>query len=119
MARDAESLKIKKWAARGDRLNPENAQPPLNRADGWTVEYTQIGGVEIRRDVYNQMLCEQTAMLVEINRGGVILEYDETLAARYTHPCFVRGSDGKIYVSLRTQLSFADPINNPTQWREY
>ena len=74
MARNAEALKIRPWAANGDRKNPDDAtlSPALARADGWPASFSQASGDTPRREVVNQLFCEITSMLDEINTRGIL-----------------------------------------------
>ena len=65
MPRDSESLKIKPWASRGDRVDPESSSldPVLTREIGWPESFSSDGGDTPRRQVFNQILREMTGML--------------------------------------------------------
>ena len=42
MARDLDATKIRKWAATGDRVDPDDSRisPRLNRAKGWPASFS-------------------------------------------------------------------------------
>ena len=102
MARDTDSLKIRKWAATGDRVDPDDSRisPRLNRAKGWPASFSQAGGDVPRREVFNQIFAEITGMLHEINQRGGILEHSPVID--YQHPAIVARNDGQIFISRRT-----------------
>lgn len=98
MARDADSLKITTpWA----KSAPENRQTPedagIDRSEGWTLNYTQIGGKRPERKVWNQLLCEITSLADELNTGGSFLPWD--IEMNYAKDAWVRDGE-KVYVSL-------------------
>ena len=102
MARDTDALKIRKWAATGDRVDPDDSRisPRLNRAKGWPASFSQAGGDVPRREVFNQIFAEITGMLHEINQRGGILEHSPVID--YQHPAIVARNDGQIFISRRT-----------------
>ncbi len=121
MARDEQSLKIKSWAESGDRAEPEAASPVLDRAEGWTSVFSQVGGEAPQREVFNQLFREITGMLVELNKHGGLLEWSS--GQDYEHPAFVTTATGKIYVSTRAsgpnEGGAVNPISNsPVRWAE-
>lgn len=105
MPRDADSLRIAKWASQGDVQTPEDRG--LNRAEGWGPRYSQTGGELPARRVFNQIIRELSAIGVELNSHG-LLEWDATV--EYTQPALVMGSNGDPYV-LRVGNSVG---TNPT-----
>lgn len=117
MARNTEALKIQPWARDGDRTDPDNLAlvPPLNRLEGWPDSYSQPDGNPLRRQVFNQILHEITAMLHELNQHG-LLEWHAEI--RYSHPAAVMGSNGLFYSSVQDSLNqdpTADASN--TYWK--
>ena len=90
MARDPDSLRIRKWAgnAPDNRQTPESAG--IDRSEGWGPTYSQIGGKKPERKVWNQVLCEQSALGEEVNSGGLPLEWNGTID--YELHAFVRES---------------------------
>ena len=101
MARDTDALKIRKWADSGDRIDPDDSSlnPRLSRSLGWPASFSQADGNAPRREVFNQIICEMTAIAHELNTRGM-LEYDERQS--YTHPAVVmRPADGMIFISKR------------------
>ena len=113
MPRDTDALKIRKWAANatvvdGDVIEPENAMPPLDRADGWPDEYSQRGGQTPRRAIFNQLFRELSALAVELNEHG-LLEWNATVA--YQHPAVVIGSNAMLYVSIQNSTG-VDPVGD-------
>ena len=123
MARDLDATKIRKWAATGDRVDPDDSRisPRLNRAKGWPASFSQAGGDVPRREVFNQIFAEITGMLHEINQRGGILEHSNVI--NYQHPALVARNDGQIFVSRRTNgpatsNAGAPPTGTTSQKRE-
>ena len=118
MARNTESLKIRPWAANGDRATPESAG--LTRGRGWHRGYSLTGGPKPERRVFNQLLCEITSMLDEINTRGLP---EWSAEVNYAHPAFVMGSNGVLYASLRDTGpgagNAADPSGDTDIWKAY
>ena len=114
MARDADALRIRKWAGSADA----NVQTPeaagLTRATGWPASYSAAGSTGPQRRVFNQLFRELTGLAVELSTRG-LLEWDTSIS--YAHPAFVVGSDDRIY---RTQQSNSgnDPVSDTafTYW---
>ena len=113
MPRDADALKIRKWAESGDVATPESQG--LDRATGWPANYSQPNGDVPKREVMNQILMELSALGVESNTHG-LLEWDSSIA--YAHPAVVMGSDGQPYVSV-TDNQGVDPVadNGNANWK--
>ena len=107
MPRDADSLRIRKWAADGNVTTPEDAG--LDRSLGWTSEYSQPGGSLPQREVFNQLEREITALGEEVNKHGAGLPWDASIA--YEHPALVTGSDGDFYMSLEDSTN-VDPTTD-------
>ena len=109
MPRDADSLKIEKWAANGNVVDP--ATEGIDRAEGWGVDYSTPGGKLPTREVFNELEREITALGVEINRRGCGLEWDATIS--YLHPAVVAGSDDQHYRSVADSTG-VDPVTDTT-----
>ena len=117
--RDAESLKIRPWAVDGDRLDPDDAtnRHRLVRSVGWPASFSQENGPTPQRRVFNQLHCEITSMLDEINRKGV-LEWDATAATQigYLEDAIVQ------HVSRLWRATQDRPVGAPaktnTHWAE-
>ena len=109
MARDADALKIEKWAAAGDVQDPEERD--LDRSVGWPADYSQPGGRQPSREVFNQLLRELSALGVEVNVHGAFLEWDSSIS--YIHPAVVTGSDNKLYQSVGSSQG-EDPVTDVT-----
>ena len=107
MPRDADSLRIRKWAADGNVTTPEDAG--LDRSLGWTSDYSQPGGSLPQREVFNQLEREITALGEEVNKHGAGLPWDASIA--YEHPALVTGSDGDFYMSLEDNTN-VDPTTD-------
>ena len=60
MARDADALKIQKWAATSDVQDPELGG--LSRSTGWDATYSQPGGNVPKREHLNQLLREHSGI---------------------------------------------------------
>ena len=118
--RDEQSLKIRRWADMGDRIEIEQTDPPLDRAEGYTLIYSQPGGPLVERPTMNQLFREITGMLVELNSGGSMPEWSDRVD--YEHVAFVRYA-GSIYVSTRSSGPGnggpVEPGTNTAFWRTY
>lgn len=127
MARDVEALKIQPFADGGDRLDPELRSPAIDRARGWTYDYSAVEGEVLRRDVFNQLLREITGMLHELNVGGSIPEFNParlykrgdiargTLAAQTGPARLVRPA----LCVCHTDMTHHHDIMYYDNWREY
>ena len=119
MARDPDSLTIKKWATSGDVRTPEDRG--LTRSVGWPADFSQVGGRRPTREVFNRLFRELTAMAVELNTHGSLLEWSDRL--NYVHPAAVVGSDLQPYLSKMAsgpnQEGAIDPTGpqGSTRWR--
>ena len=113
MPRDADALKIRKWAESGDVATPESQG--LDRATGWPANYSQPNGDVPEREVMNQILMELSALGVDLNTHG-LLEWDSSIA--YAHPAAVMGSDGQPYLSVADSQG-VDPVadNGNANWK--
>ena len=113
MPRDADALKIRKWAESGDVATPESQG--LDRATGWPASYSAADGDLPKREVLNQVLREWSALGVELNTRG-LLEWDSSIA--YAHSAVVMGSDGQPYVSAADSQG-VDPVadNGNANWK--
>ena len=116
MARDSDALRIRKWAASGRVATPESQG--LVRSEGWPDSYSAAMGDVPKLEVFNQILREITAALVEINEHGLLI-WDTSIT--YEHPAFVVGSDGRIYASVSADVATAsqDPTTDAarTYWK--
>ena len=116
MARDSDALRIRKWAASGRVATPESQG--LVRSEGWPDSYSTAMGAVPKLEVFNQIVREITAALVEINRHGLLI-WDASIT--YEHPAFVAGSDGQIYASVSAGVgtSSQDPASDAarTYWK--
>ena len=109
MARDADALKIEKWAATGDVQDPEDGG--LSRSIGWDATFSQPGGPTLGRAVFNELVRELTALGMEANAHG-LLEWDESVS--YVHPATVMDSDGRLYVSVYHSTGI-DPVSDTAE----
>ena len=110
--RDSDALKNEKWAASGsDGITTAG----LTRSTGWPQSYSQTGDNNPEREVINQLFREVTALIVEINKSG-ILAWDTSIS--YLHPAYVVGSDNRLYVSVRNNNGI-DPTtdSNESDWK--
>ena len=80
---DSEAKKLRLWADRGDRTDPDDASlnPTLNRLVGWTAIFSSSGGRTPRRRVMNQILREITGFCLETMQRG-IPEWDNEIDYR-------------------------------------
>ena len=108
MPRDANSLRIRKWAANGDRTLPEADTPALTRTEGFPEEFSSSTGELLNRELVNQLLAELTSIAVEMNQRGQ-LDWDAEIP--YTHPAVVWGSNGVLYVSVQNSTNI-DPTTD-------
>ena len=106
MARDPDALKIRKWAASGDVEDPEDGG--VDRATGWDASHSQPGGSLPKREHFNELEREITALGVEVNAHG-LLEWNSSVS--YVHPAYVVGSDNRLYVSVRNNAG-VDPTTD-------
>lgn len=99
MPRDTQAIKIRPWAGNvaANRIDPDDASltPTIVRSAGWPPSFSTTHVP--RRRTINQMFCEVTSMLDEINKLG-ILEHDTSLA--YLEHAIVN-YDGVLYRSTR------------------
>ena len=109
MARDTDALKIQKWAENGDVANPEDGA--VDRSTGWDATYSQPGGPAPKREHFNELFREHSALGVEINTRG-LLEWDSSIS--YIHPALVMGSDGEVYISVTDSLGI-DPTTDASE----
>ena len=109
MARDSDALRIRKWAASGRVATPESQG--LVRSEGWPDSYSTAMGDVPKFEVFNQIVREITAALVEINEHGLLI-WDTSIT--YEHPAFVVGSDSRIYASVSADVATAsqDPTTD-------
>ena len=116
MARDSDALRIRKWAASGRVATPESQG--LVRSEGWPDSYSAAMGDVPKLEVFNQIVREITAALVEINEHGLLI-WDTSIT--YEHPAFVVGSDSRIYASVSADVATAsqDPTTDSarTYWK--
>ena len=112
MPRDADSLKIEKWAATGNVVDP--ATEGIDRAEGWGIDYSTPGGKVPTREGHNEIWREITALAVEVNRHGCGLEWNA--AVNYLHPALVTSTDGNFYVSQQGSNLNHDPVNDDGTW---
>ena len=107
MARDTDALKIEKWAATGDVEDPEDGG--IDRSIGWDISHSQPGGSLPKREHFNELHREVTALGVEVNVHGAGLEWDSSIS--YEHPALVTGSDALFYVSVQDSTN-VDPVTD-------
>ena len=114
---DVDAVKIRKWAETGDRIDPDDATltPALDRAMGWPDSFSDPQGDTPRRQVFNQLLAEVTAGVLEVIQHGGMLPWDSRIT--YSHVAHVTGSDGRIYRSVQGSLN-EDPVTDAsnTYW---
>ena len=111
MPRDSDSIKIRKWAETGDRIDPDDASldPRLSRGIGWPSSFSQSGGDVPRREVMNQLFAELSGMLAEINVNG-ILEYSNLID--YQQFAFVN-EEGRLYYARRNNGPSFNNVGGP------
>ena len=96
MARNIEALKLLiPWANLGDRENPEDGSPAVDRSQGWTSAFSEDGGEAPSREMVNQLFCELSSLAVEINEMGSGLDWSNQI--NYRQNARVLGSDGRRY----------------------
>ena len=112
--------KIQVWAASESALRTTPEDAGIDRADGWTVEYEQVGGTAPQMRVVQQLIHELTTMIVEARDNGLPLDWDGRV--NYIHPAYVK-LDGDIYVSQRDNGpalgNAARPGSDNSIWKPY
>ena len=112
------------WARDGAfRETPEDAG--IDRGDGWTVAYEQIGSGSLpERDVFNQRDYELDSGLIDIAAMGVPewdADLDYTPAADAA--CFVTTSTGLHVTRMNTGPTYSNATDpdtpNQQVWRRY
>ena len=113
MPRDADSLKIEKWAAQGSVADPSTEG--IDRAQGWDSQYSTPGGKVPTREVFNELIREITGALVDVGAHGV-LEWHASV--NYAHPAIVFASDSILYLSIQDSTG-QDPTTDAsnTYWK--
>jgi len=115
MTRDNDAVLLRKWAETGDVQLPSAAG--LNRAEGWPLAYSQVGGAAPEREVFNQLFKEVSAGILELNTSGPFLDYD--IRVDYNPGVIVKGSDGQLYEALGPNgpsTVVADPVTDVIFW---
>ena len=127
MARDAEALKVKLWAGTAEGAN-HRADPPSTLVEtGWHEQYSQPGGpVGPERTYVNELVHRLTALMVEIQTGGLPLPWSGRVNYRHDAEAsaFCMGEDGRMYVSLAASGPRLGNATNPVTdgqavWRVY
>ena len=119
MPRSVAALKIRSWASAqsGERVDPDDSTltPPLVRTDGWPLSFSEVGGDNLRRQVFNEILYEITEGLLDVAKFG-LLPYHASQS--FEHPALTLGSDARIYVSVQDSTG-EDPVADTTNtyWR--
>ena len=123
MPREPESLKLSRdddvWATNGANRADDVAAlaNPINRARGWTSEYSVEGGGDLQRLVWNRLLHEISSFCVDLNQTGV-LEYAN--AVNYEINAVVN-HNGSLYNALVANGPAAGnattPGTNANVWR--
>ena len=123
MARNTGGILTDKWADEGDRTDPDDPTltPPLDRAVGWDVSYSQLGGNIPRRAVWNQIMREMSGFAVDASAYGSIPQWSEHVD--YIHYAFTM-RHGRLYVSLADSGPASGDATDPaqagnTKWRLY
>ena len=115
MARSIESLKIREWASSvlALTIDPDDPSltPPLVRADGWPISFATVGGDTPRLEVFNQIIRELSAGLIDLFTHGLS---EWNAAQQFNHPVLC-WKDTTLYYSLQSSLN-EDPETATTYW---
>ena len=95
MARDADSLLIRKWAATSALVQTPEAAG-LTRATGLPASYGTTDFLPL--EVFNQIWREVTGSAEELGERGILEWHTDQ---RYEHPSWVTGSDNSLYRSVQ------------------
>ena len=117
MARNAHALALVPWATDAAAIIRTLDEEGLDPAVGWPVAYSVDRFPPL--GVFNFWWRALSAGIVEVGQRG-ILEWHGDQA--YLHPCFVTGSDGRLYGSVQASggdLAAVDPVGDAqgTFWR--
>ena len=115
MARDADALLLRKWAAMSALVQTPEAAG-ITRADGLPASY----GVDtfLTLEVFNQIWREITGAAQELARHGGILEWH--VRQQFDHPGWCTGSDGNLYRTVQSSLG-VDPVTDAdrSHWQPF
>ena len=121
MARDSRALEIVRWAIdpTADLLRP--ADLGIDPAVGFPPSYSQPGGDEPDRELFNLIWSWFTTGIKELQERGGVLEWDAR--QEFVHPALCTGSDEVIYASVRSSGpsgTTQDPTTDSTEtfWRK-
>ena len=126
MARFSQNLSIPRFAYDGIRVDPDATGTPnsvVSRELGLDQAFSQVGGKRPDYRAFNQMFYEMTSLFNYVNQTGLPLPWSQDVD--YVDPAFVKGSNGRIYISVRnsgpTGGNATDPIDDPnrTYWDVY
>ncbi len=124
MARKTAGMNRVRWAEDGERMTPE--QMNVSRDNGLGVEFSQLGGRNVPRELFNQLMREKTGCMYSFNRFGSISEWSAEIDYWHTNTAsaFVIGSNGRLYVSLSGSGPATNDATDPTQagqtkWKVY
>lgn len=120
MPRRTAGMNRARWAENGDRMTPE--QMGVDRDHGLGAEFSQLGGRNVPRELFNQLMREKTGFMYSANRYGSIPEWSADID--WKHYAFCIGSDGVLYRSLENSGPTTGDAAEPTQagqtkWERY
>ena len=122
MAIDDAIEKIEVWASSQTALLTDPESVGIDRAEGWDVQYEQVGGLPPQMQVMQELMHELTSAIVEARDNGLPFDWDERVD--YIHPAFVK-VDGEIYVSVLDNGPATGNAAQPSTpaatgiWKEY
>ncbi len=120
MARFSQVLTIPEWAKDGERTLPDAANfanAVNSREEGLDQSFSQVGGKRPDYTIFNELVYEMTAFFNLMNRIGLPMFWSAEID--YVDPAFVKGSDGRVYISVEDSgPSTADAINPTADTRE-
>ena len=119
MARNPGGIIKDIWAQGGDRSR--FTEQGYTVTQGWSDEYSNPGGKNPEREIFNQILFQLYSFAKDVQSHG-ILEWSDSTEIGYSHPAIV-SKDSKWYVTRKNvpanspALSPSDPGNNE-YWQE-
>lgn len=126
MARLGQVLTIPRYAEDGERSSPTGDELPNttdSREIGFDQSYSQVGGKRPDYRIFNQLLYEMTLFFHHANQHGLPPPWSADID--YIDPAFVKGRDGRVYLSKAdsgpTTADSIDPVVDAqnTRWDVY
>ena len=127
MARLNQVLTIPRFAEDEEIAQTLTTKMPPNsvvsRETGFDQSFSQVGGKRPDYRIFNQLLFELTSFFNQANKEGVPFAWSPLID--YVDPAFVKGRDGRIYISTENSgpatADAIDPVNDErhTRWDVY